>query len=383
LVKVVIWDSTFFDPDGSPRIGGVQTYVLELARVFQAAGGAARIAASGRRAGSMEIGGVRVEALRPDDWKAGVAGGWARRLGLDDPGCIQIAANAHGAPRRLGPRSIGIQHGIYWDRPAASTPRLSKIAPRAVNLFRSWRGASAVHRFSRLVCVDLAFPTMAACIHSPLPWERIHYIPNFAPEPSTPPEITSSIRRIVFCRRFERHRGTRLFAQAVRPLLGEGWDGEIHLVGSGPDEDYLRRAFAGLARVRFYRLPFERRMEAYSEDSLVVIPSLSTEGTSLACIEAWSRGALVLASCVGGLANLIVHGHNGLLARPLASDFRVELERVARCAVDIACLKRNGLETFRRAFARSLWEQRWQQLLGEMEEMEETNHQPRGAMKHV
>lgn len=244
-------------------------------------------------------------------------------------------------------------------------PLLLKPFPRLVNLIRSWRGASAVTRFSHLVCVDLAYPTMAACVYSPLPWDCIHYIPNFAPETVDPPVITSTIRRIVFPRRLEPHRGTRLFAQAVLPLLREGWDGEIHVIGKGPDEAYLRENLGGFACVRFQQLPFERRMEAYAEDSLVLIPSLSTEGTSLACIEAWSRGAVVLCTCVGGLANLVVPGVNGLLVRPLARDVTAAIRAVIGGQLDVQRLKRNGLESYQVAYCRSVWRDRWLRVLAE------------------
>jgi len=362
-VKVAIWTCRFFDESGTPLIGGVQTYILELARVLKDIGAAPVIVNSHVRALHAEEAGVPVEGILPAEWKAGVSGVTAKRLKLDEPNCIHIVANVNTSPKQLGPKSIGIQHGIYWDRPSARASRLPRIAMRAVNLLRSWHWASAVNQFGRLVCVDLAFPTMAACVFSPLPWQRIHYIPNFAPEPPDAPRPTESIRRIVFSRRFDIHRGTRIFAEAVAPILRDGWDGEVHIVGNGPDEDHLREAFSEFDQVRFYRLPFERRMEAYTEDSLVVIPSLSTEGTSLTCIEAMSRAALVVSTGVGGLANLVIPSHNGLQVRPLASDLQEALEGALRGGSDVRRIKQNGYETFRDSLTQSAWEQRWKAVL--------------------
>jgi len=364
-VKSAIWTHQFFDTNERPLIGGVQTYILELAQVLSQMDGNPVIVDSHVRELHGEEIGVQVEGILPADWKAGVAGVTAKRLQLNDPNCIHIVANANIWPKRLGPRTIGIQHGIYWDRPTARASNLSRIAPRAVNLLRSWRSASAVHQFSHLVCVDLAFPTMAACIFSPLPWERMHYIPNFAPEPPETPTPTTNIRRIVFSRRFDPHRGTRIFAAAVVPILRNGWDGEVHIIGNGPDEGLLRAAFVGYDQVHFYCLPFERRMEAFTEDSLVVLPSLSTEGTSLTCIEAMSRGALVMATGVGGLANLVIHKHNGLQVRPLVMDLHDEIKWAVRGGSDVQRMKRNGLETFRDSFTLSAWKERWRNVLEE------------------
>lgn len=362
-MKAAIWTQQFLDENDKPLVGGVQTYILELARVLKDMGAAPVIMGCHVRELHSEEAGVRIEGIRSAEWKAGVAGATAKHLNFSAGDCIHIVANAHAAPSQLGPRSIGIQHGIYWDRTAASAPLLSRIAPRAVNLLRSWRGASEVYRFARLVCVDLAFPTMAACVFSPLPWERIHYIPNFSPEPAETPAPTEHIRRIVFSRRFAPHRGTRIFAEAVAPTLRNGWDGEVHIVGNGPDEEYLREAFSEFGRVYFYRLPFERRMEAYTEDSLVVVPSLSTEGTSLTCIEAMSRAALVISTGVGGLANLVIPNHNGLQVRPLANDLQHGIERAVRGGSDIQRMKQNGFETFRDSFTRAMWKERWRNVL--------------------
>ena len=362
-MKAAIWTHQFFDESGRPLIGGVQTYILELARVLKEIDATPIIVDSHVRELHAEEVGVRVEGVLPAEWKAGVSGVTAKRLKLDDPDCIHIVANVNIWPKQLGPKSIGIQHGIYWDRPSARASRLPHIAMRAVNLFRSWRWASAVNQFGRLVCVDLAFPTMAACIFSPFSWERIHYIPNFAHEPAETPTPTDNICRIVFSRRFDIHRGTRIFAAAVAPILRNGWGGEVHIIGNGPDEEYLREAFSAFDQVRFYRLPFERRMEAYTEDSLVVIPSLSTEGTSFSCIEAMSRAALVISTGVGGLANLVNPNHNGLQVRPLASDLQNGIERAMRGGPDVQRMKQNGFTTFQDSFTRSVWKAHWRQVL--------------------
>jgi glycosyltransferase involved in cell wall biosynthesis len=203
---------------------------------------------------------------------------------------------------------------------------------------------------------------MAACIDSPLPWDRLHYIPNFAPSSPVEPDPTgfpAEIDRIVFPRRFEPHRGTRLIAGVLQAIVDRGWPGEIELIGGGTDETFLRNQFHDCPNVRIHRLPFDRRMEAYDDRTLVVIPSLSTEGTSLACLEGWSRGALILATGVGGLANLVLDGHNGLLIRPLAADLFDAIDGALSGRFDNAGLKQRGYETFTNGFSEHHWCRRW------------------------
>ena len=358
-MKAAIWTHQFLDENGIPLKGGVQTYILELVRMMKEKGVTPVILDSHLSELHSEVAGVQIESILPAEWKAGLSGVTAQRLKLDNPNCVHIVANVNVCPKRLGQKSIGIQHGIYWDRPSSRASQLPHIITRAVNLLRSWHWASSVNKYNQLVCVDLAFPTMAACIFSPLPWEKIHYIPNFAPEPAEPPTATSNIRRIVFSRRLDIHRGTRIFAAAITPVLRNGWDGEVHIIGHGPDEGYLRKALSGFDQVRFYNLSFERRMEAYTEESLVIIPSLSTEGTSLTCIEAMSRAALVISTGVGGLANLVIPNHNGLQVRPLEIELKNAIEMALLGTPNVKRMKQNGFKTYQDSFTLAIWKARW------------------------
>lgn len=362
MTDVVIWLEDLFDDHGQVRVGGVQTYVLELVEVFASL--ADRVFIATERPGDLEemdsIPQAEVIPLVRSEWRRGVAGSRAGDLGWQSDTTVHIVANSNRWPRPLGKRNLAIQHGIYWDRPANSHG-WKRLIPRTVqNTWRAWRGANTLRQGSQLVCVDLAFPTAAATLRSPLPWQQIHYIPNFAPAPETPPAFHAKVKRIVFPRRFEVHRGTRLFAQAIVPILEAGWDGQVDLVGVGADEPWLRAQLAHYPNVSMRTLPFSARMQAYSDDAVVVIPTLSTEGTSLACLEAWSRGALVVATGVGGLANLVLDGVNGCLIRPLADELRQTLEAILAGKRDTARLRKCGYETWQHGFSRDLWRCRWQ-----------------------
>lgn len=362
--RVAIWLHEVTDDEGRVRIGGLQTYVAELMQMVGEWGAEPVLMGRAPTAATLRLGGHQVTVIEAPEWGRGIEGTTARRLGLAEASCIHIVASVHAAPRRLGKLAVGIQHGIYWDRPPHRAA--ARQFPAVANTLRSWNGARAVNRFSRLVCVDWVYPAMAACLVSPLPWHNIRVIPNFAPDPQGPVSISGAVRCLVFCRRLEPVRGSRIFTEACLALAQRGWTGEVRIVGSGSDEQFMRHKLAHLTNVTFHRLEYERRMEAYPPDSLVAIPSLSTEGTSLTCLEAWSRGALVVAAGVGGLTNLVLDNVNGLLIRPLAGDL-TEAIAAAWCGqVEVARLRRAGYDTCMQAFTRTHWARRWKRLLDEL-----------------
>ena len=101
-------------------------------------------------------------------------------------------------------------------------------------------------------------------------------------------------------------------------------DDKVHLAiaGDGPLASKLRREaeVAGvLPRVHFLgNLSREQLMPLMASSAAVIVPSVPSEGvveaTSLAVIESFACGVPVIASNIGGLAELIQHGRTGLLS---------------------------------------------------------------------
>lgn len=114
-------------------------------------------------------------------------------------------------------------------------------------------------------------------------------------------------------------------ARAVVPGL------ELELAGSGELEDELRQRVDELhlgEAVRFLGLvsPIGPLMEAAG---VVVVPSLG-EGFGMVALEAMERGRAVIASDVGGLPEIVVHGETGLIVP------RSDQESLARAIVELA-----------------------------------------------
>lgn len=118
----------------------------------------------------------------------------------------------------------------------------------------------------------------------------------------------------------------------LETLAGNEWrerDWSLSIFGSGPEEQYIRDLVA------LYRLEkkvsfagYVRDMqEVYAAHHLLLLPSRG-EGTPLAALEAMMCGRPVVATDVGGNAEIIDDGLSGFIAEaPTANSFGRALER--------------------------------------------------------
>jgi glycosyltransferase involved in cell wall biosynthesis len=150
---------------------------------------------------------------------------------------------------------------------------------------------------------------------------RISVIPNgidisvFHPGPARDPE--SQPYRVVTVARFRPEKGLDTFIDAARISLRSEPDLEFALVGDGPLagalEAQVRTAGLG-ARVRFLGLR-DDVAAVLREHDVFVLPSRS-EAFPNAVLEAMATALPTVATCVGGVPELIEHGKSGLLVAP-------------------------------------------------------------------
>ncbi len=125
-----------------------------------------------------------------------------------------------------------------------------------------------------------------------------------------------SSRTIVFIGRLTEIKGLDVLLKAIEGLAG------LHLIVAGDGE--ARNELERMARQLAVNANFVGRIGALEREQLLsvcdalVIPSRvladgRTEGTPVVCLEAMAAGRLVIASRVGGLAELISDGETGLL----------------------------------------------------------------------
>jgi glycosyltransferase involved in cell wall biosynthesis len=147
---------------------------------------------------------------------------------------------------------------------------------------------------------------------------RMHYIPNFYDGNVYRPNFTKrdpNQLMILFPRRSQVNRGSRLFPEIVKNIP---FDAKIMWIGEGDSEDtaIIKKVSSNDNRVSFDAVDFDEMPNWYQRADIVVIPSVASEGTSLACIEALASGCAVVATNIGGLSDIIRNGFNGLLVDP-------------------------------------------------------------------
>jgi glycosyltransferase involved in cell wall biosynthesis len=119
--------------------------------------------------------------------------------------------------------------------------------------------------------------------------------------------------------RFTAEKGQRDLVLAARELVAAAPDAHVVLFGDGAlreDCETLARESGLAGRVHF--AGFRSNVQDYLQHADVVVnPSLS-EGLPNVLLEAMSMGRAVVATAVGGVPELVVHGSSGLLVPPAA-----------------------------------------------------------------
>jgi glycosyltransferase involved in cell wall biosynthesis len=193
----------------------------------------------------------------------------------------------------------------------------------AVHLLTRMRGGKRVARFivagsDRVATVssDLERKLISLC---PASRTRVSVVPmgvTLAPTPADSIPITREPRKILFIGRLTEIKGVDVLLRAMTGL------GNLSLLvaGDGERRGELERLASKLSvSARFIgRIGASEREQLLSICDLVVIPSRvladgRTEGMPVVCVEAMAAGCVVVASRVGGLADAIVDGENGLL----------------------------------------------------------------------
>lgn len=200
--------------------------------------------------------------------------------------------------------------GDNWDLLASST------IPRLVNRTVENR---ALHRNYDLL-VALTEDMKKQFTVRGVPQDLVTVVPigvclnRFSPGEKEAGEGDETERRIVvgYAGAFDPVKGIDHLLVAARELLRERDDILFRLAGGDPEELDEEPPegieFPG-------RLSHDEMADFYRECDLVVLPSL-TEGLPRVCLEALACGTPVVATDVGGVSEVVIHGETGLLVEP-------------------------------------------------------------------
>lgn len=245
-----------------------------------------------------------------------------------------------------------VQHGIWWDGPQSSFTRMAQ----------AHRALSCMKAISSMLCVDTNF----------INWLRSHgklglalankcvYVPNYADLKSlaTSPEVKTGPLRLLCARRYEEKRGIDLFIQSLEILNKKGVAFTAHISAPGGYEQVTARlAQCGLSRlVTVSEDSMDSVLDRYKFADVAVVPTIWSEGTSLACVEAICAGLPVVATPVGGLGNLIIPGFNGILTNPTPTSIAAAIEELTDTK-KLMIMRTNCL-SMRESLSKEAWEKR-------------------------
>lgn len=362
-LRVPILTPKFFNEDGGDMFaGGAERYLIELNRLIRSMGYRPEVYQAARGSWVRCYGDMRVTGLDTVGDVSRLNEVFHARV---PPGRLTIYLAFYLAHPRCHPGSIGISHGIYWDNSGVqSVPDIQRQNLGEV--------LSALANLSQVVSVDTNTVNWVRSVRIELA-DRFTYIPNFVdterfrPADGMPEREGQDDRRtiVLYPRRLYGPRGFWLVADILPELLEEHPELEFHFVGKAdPPEAAAAEELARRHpdRVRWYDLPPDRMHEAYQKAQVTIIPTLSSEGTSLSCLEAMACENAVIATNVGGLPNLILHDFNGLMVEPQASAIKQALSLLLRDAELRQRLAQRGREVAA-TFNIERWRQQWKQVL--------------------
>jgi len=135
-------------------------------------------------------------------------------------------------------------------------------------------------------------------------------------------KLWSARRGVAFAGRLSAAKG----ASVLRYLMTKT-DQPIHIIGNGPELQPLRQYCQKnhLRHVKFWgKLPHHKTLDLLGSVVCTIVPSQCGETFSLVAAESMALGTPVVASNVGGLADLIKQSGGGLLFEPKDFDGAVE-----------------------------------------------------------
>lgn len=275
-------------------------------------------------------------------------------------------------------KTLAIQHGIGFDYIAHSLsifPWLKKFSLQPLYKFLQRRKSiSSFLRAEHKVCVDYNYlnwiRTMVAREHL----NNITVIPNFTHinNRKSINQIDNTEIKILFARRFTEERGVFILMDIIDVILEKYKNIRFTIAGEGKYEPMLRKKFASnSSRVAITKFDHSDSLEIHSNHHIALIPTYGSEGTSLSLLEAMTSGCVPIASNVGGMTNIVLDGYNGFLVDPTAESFIEKISFLIGNFEAIQQISYNAKLSADSAFCYAEWANKWANVTNKIEKKNE------------
>jgi glycosyltransferase involved in cell wall biosynthesis len=140
------------------------------------------------------------------------------------------------------------------------------------------------------------------------------FLPNPAPRVMPAAHVPSGETRFLFLGQLERHKGLLLLIEAFRRLAKDRPKVRLDVVGTGSAYDDAIRAAGKDLRVSFYGKKSPAQFaDMFARADYTVVPSLCYENSPTVISESFAYGRPAIVADIGGAAELLRDGENGLV----------------------------------------------------------------------
>ncbi|CAH3736905.1 glycosyltransferase family 4 protein [Enterobacter hormaechei] len=365
---VILYDRIYSYEGDKITIGGIQTYLIELALLIQGMGRTVIILQRGFSNFRQEYRGIefisynqKIGSLVSFRALASEASKFVKSKG------IVIWGNDQTSVKIPDIKTISIQHGITFDIEGIE----SKIKRKLINtpfysLYRCAQRLNAIRKFEQSdyhVCVDYNFVNWYRTYRNNKQLSKTRVITNFSPVFDQQPEKNNARLSVVFARRFVERRGVHLFRTVVKRINSERKDIDFYIAGEGPYKQQLELDFGECDNVYFSTFRPEDSLDFHKNKDIAIVCSIGSEGTSLSLLEGMAAGCAVVSTNVGGLTNIVIDQHNGLLCEPNADSLYGALISLIDDEIKRKKLALNAYNTVIDSFNITKWRREWSDML--------------------
>lgn len=367
---IIYW--RFYKFDGSKKfIGGVETYIENLAKLTTKLGFETIIYQCASNSFVIENLHYKVIGVKTSNVKYGdfnnlnqIYKEILKILNIDTD--IILFGTEDWSLKNVKCKNIAIQHGISWDKPIELLTKIkifsNGIGEQIKRFILRRRALNSFRKSEFKVCVDYNFLNWYRTYYNSD--EKIKVIPNCTEIVDKEDFISKidnekSIIKVLFARRFELFRGTRLMQEAIEQVLKVNKNIYFTLAGYGEDSLFLEEKFKNNKNVMFCEYTAEHAQTINFEHDISIIPSIGSEGTSFSVAEALGSGTAVIATDTGGITNMILNNYNGVLISPNSEELTNSILELANNKSKRKQLVINGYETANTTFSLQSWEKSW------------------------
>ena len=206
----------------------------------------------------------------------------------------------------------------------------------------SWHLRTKVARAAFTVCISHFARSQAMLFSNPADWPRLRIV-HCGVTPAryaTPPAPATDRLRLLFVGRLTAIKGLRVLVDALERARLVNPAIDLTLIGDGEDRPWLEAQAVRLGGVAC--LGFRSQGEvaaALADHDAFVLPSFA-EGVPVVLMEAMASSRPVIATRVGGVAELVEDGRSGLLVAP--GDAQALAKAILRLANDADLRARMG-----------------------------------------